>query len=1097
MPVAAAALVFLALPAAVLAQPPAWWASRGVTNSAPSDDFAAANIGQLKHIASKTVDEMEARLPGGAGPDLLGMVARWRTPENQLSPPGAPRDEYAAVNIGQLKFVAKPFYDRLAQVFWSYNSGTATSSAIDPAWAKPWTDTVDDDDDHAMANLGQLKRVFAIDFDSDGDHDALSNLAELWANQERSLTDTAQWSDLSNPDSDSDGLSDGQEDADGTNPRNRDTDSDGVFDNADRFPNDPRRTDEYVPKYYAVLDLSEYLPANIRATFDPEQIAIDDSHNVAFFGTSLSTGTGGRLGHVCRWQNGAFSVDQSFPMSVNWGEVGLDYSWVCRFFPFSIGSVVASSAFAATGINESGTLIGRTETDFTAAVPVGHPAYPSSGSGSAAWETAWSSLTSCPEPRAPIWTSPEPELFGWKTGVNNQSSTLGWDMEFTPYPGSPHDGTLRFRTLFDNVEVPRLSEGPEAVFQFPSPYSISAYGLNNRGAFLVSGDVSTGTASFLAYKYYENGALRHAPLGVYRMNDAHQAIGREYPLAGNPERAFPSSTVPVAWFAYETGPGNFEVMPLLDLLRWTRKTGGTRDDWDKYKNAIKNIYPKFLSDRDPNTQGATIDNRSIPGGVPRYIIFNAEFADNDAPTAAANTTWNWGEFALEFDTSEADPDKWHYRLLTPTMPKDAPFSVTAMNRNGTFAGSAWIADSAVSATQEAAGPANPPRRRSATAVLFEFKPRLWIPTAGTDPVDLLIGFDPPIDGDRISAVTSDETDPKWWASMTTQGNLATNQKLRVTLGPHPDGLRYRLVPTGNLDQKLTVTPNEIVNTADLTLQATGAAAGLQQPVTGTVGALQIAPGGQNPKLLKGHNLSVAMFPPLTVKIGVYFLDDPTTPLDNVPNLKPVSASGTSGIITELNKAFSAAGIQFELENNPNLPPQNSLSWGYNTEPKDGTLSLLRGSQEAEYVFQREANFPAKLNIILVKGLTYSVPSVGLCPIWNSGQTELVYHCVFVAWGNDDGTARDAGSIKRTCAHEVGHALRISTRTGEDRTRGHDGGPFPDRALQELAANPLLRRLGLMYHKDFKGPSDNIVPRDVWVRHEDWFQAWTTAKIFFP
>ena len=66
-------------------------------------------------------------------------------------------NDYAPVNLGQLKTVAEPFYDRLIAI--GYRSGY------------PWTNPVSPADDFALANLGQAKNLFAFDpaHDSDGD----------------------------------------------------------------------------------------------------------------------------------------------------------------------------------------------------------------------------------------------------------------------------------------------------------------------------------------------------------------------------------------------------------------------------------------------------------------------------------------------------------------------------------------------------------------------------------------------------------------------------------------------------------------------------------------------------------------------------------------------------------------------------------------------------------------------------------------------------------------------------------------------------------------------------------------------------------------
>src|SRR5882757_1067597 len=102
----------LVLAGLAVASPPAWWAQRGVTTSSTANDYAAANIGQLKHIAKQAYLEMEARLPGGAGPEVTALIDSWAQPPAT----GVVRNDFAAVNHGQLKSVAKLFYDRLAQV---------------------------------------------------------------------------------------------------------------------------------------------------------------------------------------------------------------------------------------------------------------------------------------------------------------------------------------------------------------------------------------------------------------------------------------------------------------------------------------------------------------------------------------------------------------------------------------------------------------------------------------------------------------------------------------------------------------------------------------------------------------------------------------------------------------------------------------------------------------------------------------------------------------------------------------------------------------------------------------------------------------------
>lgn len=178
----AAPLAMLALPlvgsaclllvASLRAGVPDWWLERGlISTNAPvaTNDFAAANLGQLKHAASLAAEELEANLPGGAGSNILDMVAAW------TNATGA--DDFAAANLGQLKATAKPFYDRIIA------SGGWTNGY-------PWTtNTVADDADFAAATIGQLKFAFAFEALSGGDPDDADadGMADAW---ERALADS-------------------------------------------------------------------------------------------------------------------------------------------------------------------------------------------------------------------------------------------------------------------------------------------------------------------------------------------------------------------------------------------------------------------------------------------------------------------------------------------------------------------------------------------------------------------------------------------------------------------------------------------------------------------------------------------------------------------------------------------------------------------------------------------------------------------------------------------------------------------------------------------------------------------------------------------
>ena len=106
------ALSMLVVSAVTLsASEPAWWGARGVLDSnRPPQDYAAANQGQVKNFARQAYLEMESILPGGAGVAISNLVNGFTD-----------QDNYAPVNLGQLKTVAAPFYDRLIGLGYASN----------------------------------------------------------------------------------------------------------------------------------------------------------------------------------------------------------------------------------------------------------------------------------------------------------------------------------------------------------------------------------------------------------------------------------------------------------------------------------------------------------------------------------------------------------------------------------------------------------------------------------------------------------------------------------------------------------------------------------------------------------------------------------------------------------------------------------------------------------------------------------------------------------------------------------------------------------------------------------------------------------------
>jgi len=224
--VSRATLFFFLLAFSVHAQGPSWWVNRGVvsTNS-PAYNYAPVTLGQLKWMATNACDEMNAYF--GAGSNVTAVVNAFSNSNN-----------YYFANIGQVKYVVQPFYDRLYEL-----NLTNTFPANMPGYY-PW-ENASNTNDYALANIGQVKYVFSFDPAKDSDSDGMPDWWELAHNLDPyaddassdpdndGLTNLQEYQYGTDPydsDTDDDGLSDGYEIAHGLDPLNPDTDGDGLSD---------------------------------------------------------------------------------------------------------------------------------------------------------------------------------------------------------------------------------------------------------------------------------------------------------------------------------------------------------------------------------------------------------------------------------------------------------------------------------------------------------------------------------------------------------------------------------------------------------------------------------------------------------------------------------------------------------------------------------------------------------------------------------------------------------------------------------------------------------------------------------------------------
>lgn len=202
------------------AAPPEWWgkhATRVLEPSVTADNYAPANLGQLKLLSKKAMYHMEIGLylQGGAGPSVRGVVEGFK-PQSGVTYTPTELEEimaanYAPVNLGQLKAVSKVFYDRLMEEEVGFDTKQNLITRGYPlSWAfdYPWDPSTPISENYAPANLGQLKMVFSFDLGSpngtDTDGDGMSDAYEL-----------ANGFDPNDGDENNNGIPDGLEDPDG------------------------------------------------------------------------------------------------------------------------------------------------------------------------------------------------------------------------------------------------------------------------------------------------------------------------------------------------------------------------------------------------------------------------------------------------------------------------------------------------------------------------------------------------------------------------------------------------------------------------------------------------------------------------------------------------------------------------------------------------------------------------------------------------------------------------------------------------------------------------------------------------------------------
>lgn len=133
--------------------------------------MAWAALHELRDVFPDTADSIEADLVGS---NLA--IPSWEPPLTQADQDG----NHGPLSIGQLKAVADPFYHHLDVVAPTWLAEQRASNLTEFGGIYPWTQDPSDDNNSAIANIGQLKAVFALHFETMYDHDADGDYLPDW-----------------------------------------------------------------------------------------------------------------------------------------------------------------------------------------------------------------------------------------------------------------------------------------------------------------------------------------------------------------------------------------------------------------------------------------------------------------------------------------------------------------------------------------------------------------------------------------------------------------------------------------------------------------------------------------------------------------------------------------------------------------------------------------------------------------------------------------------------------------------------------------------------------------------------------------------------
>jgi|SRR5690625_1382960 len=153
-------LITAASPSYAQSSIPAWWEdplTAIIDPEATENNYAPVNLGQLKHVATMAETYLDTVLAaiGGSGSEISSLTSGF---DKNMS------KNYSPVNIGQVKAVARPFYDRLNNIGYDVVQGLINQGyPVGWSYKFPWDPSTEIAYNYAPSNIGQLKIVFSFD----------------------------------------------------------------------------------------------------------------------------------------------------------------------------------------------------------------------------------------------------------------------------------------------------------------------------------------------------------------------------------------------------------------------------------------------------------------------------------------------------------------------------------------------------------------------------------------------------------------------------------------------------------------------------------------------------------------------------------------------------------------------------------------------------------------------------------------------------------------------------------------------------------------------------------------------------------------------